>query len=140
MAQWNEGKSDAANAGAGLSEKVNCALVVEDEFIIAEGLRLQLEQMGVPVCGIAATADDAVRLASTHVPHLVLMDVRLKGEKDGVDAALEIHEKVGSKVIFITGSREQQTIDRIGKDHAAATLFKPVSPFQLRRTIMQVVG
>jgi len=113
---------------------------VEDEFIIAEGLRLQLEQMGVSVCGIAATADDAVSLAKEHDPRLVLMDVRLKGERDGVDAALDIHHAVGSKVIFITGSREQATIDRIGLDHPAATLFKPVSPFQLRRTIERVIG
>lgn len=140
MAQWNDGQSDPANAEPGLIAKINCALVVEDEFIIAEGLRLQLEQMGVPVCGIAATAEDAIDLAKAHDPHLVLMDMRLKGERDGVDAALAIHEQVGSKVIFITGSREQATIERIGLDHAAATLFKPVSPFQLRRTIERVIG
>ena len=119
-------------------------LVVEDERqladSIAEGLRLQLEDMGVTVCGIATTADDAIYLAKEHDPRLVLMDMRLRGERDGVDAALAIHEAVGSTVIFITGSREQATLDRIALDHAAATLFKPVSPVQLRRTIERVVG
>lgn len=138
MAQWNDRKSDPADAETRLTDKINCALVVEDEFLIAEGLKLQLEQMGVAVCGIAATADDAIDLARVHDPRLVLMDMRLKGERDGVDAALAIHHQNGSKVIFITGSREQATIDRIAKDHPAATLFKPVSPFQLRRTIEHV--
>jgi len=139
MAKRDDGKGYAANAETGLTS-INCALVVEDEFIIAEGLRVQLEEMGIPVCGVAATAVDAINLAVAHVPALVLMDMRLRGEGDGVDAALAIHARVGSKVIFITGSREQATIDRIALDHAAATLFKPVSPFQLRRTIEQVVA
>ena len=139
MAKRDDDKGHAANAETGLTS-INCALVVEDEFIIAEGLRVQLEDMGIAVCGIAATAGDAIDLAVAHTPGLVLMDMRLKGEGDGVDAALAIHAHVGSKVIFITGSREQATIDRIALDHAAATLFKPVSPFQLRRTIEQVVA
>src|SRR3546814_5258704 len=73
--------------------------------------------MGMAVCGIAATAKGAVALAIKHRPQLVLMDMRLAGEGDGVDAALAIHEKVGSKVIFITGSREPATMDRIQLDH-----------------------
>lgn len=139
MAKGDDGKGHAANAETGLTS-INCALVVEDEFIIAEGLRVQLQNMGIEVCGIAASADDAIDLATRHQPGLVLMDMRLKGEADGVDAALAIYARIGSKVIFITGSREQATIDRIALDHAAATLFKPVSSFQLRRTIEQVVA
>lgn len=115
------------------------ALIVEDEFLIAEGLRVQLDLLGIDVCGIASTADGAVDLAVKFAPDFVLMDVRLKGEGDGVDAAQAIHERTGSKVIFVTGSREQETIDRIEKDHAVATLFKPISPFQLRRTINAVI-
>lgn len=115
------------------------ALIVEDEFLIAEGLRAQLNSMNVEVCGVAATAEDAVRLAQSETPHLVLMDVRLDGERDGVDAALRIHDSLGVPVIFVTGSREQATIDRIALDHAAATLFKPVSSAQLRRTIETIM-
>jgi DNA-binding NarL/FixJ family response regulator len=63
------------------------------------------------------------------------MDVRLQGLGDGVDAALAIHEHVGSKVIFVTGSREPATLDRIGMDHPAGVLFKPVSDRQLRTAI-----
>lgn len=110
-------------------------LIVDDEFLIAEGLCMQVEDMALAVCGTAATADEAIALAIRHRPEVVLMDMRLRGEKDGVDAALAIHENVGSKVIFITGSREQSTIDRIYLDHPAGLLFKPVSEHQLRLAI-----
>jgi len=110
-------------------------LVVDDEFLIAQGLCMQVEDMDLAVCGMAASADQAVAMAQTHRPELVLMDMRLLGDKDGVDAALAIHHTVGSKVIFITGSREQATLDRIQMDHPAAVLFKPVSEHQLKNAI-----
>ena len=110
-------------------------LVVDDEFLIAQGLCLQVEDMDLAVCATAATAADAVALAQAHRPEIVLMDVRLHGDRDGVDAALAIHATVGSKVIFITGSREQSTLDRIQLDHPAGVLFKPISERQLRSAI-----
>jgi DNA-binding NarL/FixJ family response regulator len=123
-----------------MTDSKRTALIVEDEFLIAEGLRVQLDMMGIDVCGMAATAEDAIELAKQHNPTFVLMDVRLKGTRDGVDAALDIHEQVGSRVIFVTGSREPETIDRIGKDHAAATLFKPVTSLMLKKTIDAVAN
>jgi len=106
-------------------------LVVDDEYLIAEGLCMQIEDMGLAVCGTAATAAEAVALACLHRPALVLMDVRLQGDKDGVDAALAIYDEVGSKVVFITGSREPATVARIALDHPQAVLYKPVSNSQL---------
>jgi DNA-binding NarL/FixJ family response regulator len=117
---------------SGLSD---CVLIVDDEFLIAQGLRIQVEEMGLATCATAATAEEAVTLARTHRPRVVLMDMRLHGEKDGVDAALEIYETVGSKVIFITGSREPATMERIQMDHPSAVLFKPVSDRQLQTAI-----
>jgi CheY-like chemotaxis protein len=115
-------------------------LVVDDEFIIANSLSLQVEEMGYAVCGVAATAREAVDLAQTHRPDIVLMDVRLKGEEDGVDAALAIHATTGSKVIFITGSREPATMARIELDHATAVLFKPIYGQQLRIAVDAALG
>lgn len=117
-----------------------CVLVVEDEFVIAQGLCMQVEDIGLTVCATAATADDAIAAALAHRPMLVLMDVRLQGTGDGVDAALAIHEHVGSKVIFVTGSREPATLDRIGLDHPSAVLFKPVSDRQLQSVIAGIAG
>ena len=117
-----------------------CVLVVDDEYLIAQGLCLQIEDMGHKVCGVASTADAAVALAKAHRPAVVLMDVRLRGEADGVDAALAIHDAVGSKVIFITGSREPATMARIQMDHPAAVLFKPLYGRQLQAALEDVMG
>jgi DNA-binding NarL/FixJ family response regulator len=113
----------------------NHILVVDDEFLIVEGLCEQIEDFGMKVCGTADTAEKAIALAQEHQPMLVLMDMRLRGQGDGVDAALVIHDTVGSKVIFITGSREPETMKRIQLDHPFAVLFKPITFRQLRTAI-----
>jgi DNA-binding NarL/FixJ family response regulator len=123
-----------------MSELRRTVLVVDDEFLIAEGLRMQVEDMGLEVCATAAAADEAIALAQLHRPMVVLMDMRLQGDKDGVDAALAIHDTVGSKVIFVTGSREPSTMARIQEDHPSAVLFKPVSDHQLRAAIETALG
>jgi len=102
-------------------------LIVDDEAIIAELWSVYVEAIGVEVCGVAATADDAIRLARQHTPAVVVMDMRLRGEADGVDAAIAIHASVGSRVIFITGSQEPSTLERIQLDHPTAVLVKPVN-------------
>jgi DNA-binding NarL/FixJ family response regulator len=112
-----------------------CVLVVDDEALVANLWCMILEDMKVEVCGTAPTAEAAIAMARTHRPKVVLMDVRLRGRLDGVDAALAIHETVGSKVIFITGSRDPATLARIELDHPAAVLFKPVSERMLKATV-----
>jgi DNA-binding NarL/FixJ family response regulator len=121
---------------SGLQKSV---LIVEDEALIAMGLSAQIEDMGLEVCGTTDTADGAVAQAKAHRPAIILMDMRLRGDKDGVDAALAIHDTVGSRIIFITGSREQATIDRISLDHPFALLFKPVSDRQLQATVSNAI-
>lgn len=116
----------------------DCVLVVDDEFLIAETLSIQIQDMGLDVCGTAATAADAIAMAQAERPRLVLMDMRLKGKGDGVDAALAIHHTVGSKVIFITASREPATLERIHTDHPAAILYKPILGGQLQTVVREV--
>jgi two-component system, response regulator PdtaR len=117
----------------------DCILVVEDEFLIADCFTSEIEAMGRTVCGVADTAQKAIAMACEHRPSLVLMDVRLKGVEDGVDASIAIHQAVGSKVIFITGSREPANLKRIELDHAEAVLFKPLRGYQLQEAIEAVI-
>jgi CheY-like chemotaxis protein len=123
-----------------MTELNRTVLVVDDEFLIAHGLQMQVEDMGLPVCGTAATAEAAIAMAETHRPAVILMDVRLDGPLDGVDAALAIHATVGAKIIFITGSREESTQARIAMDHPSAILFKPISSLQLQRAVGDALG
>jgi len=118
-----------------MSDLKKSVLIVEDEYLISLGLTAQIEDMGLKVCATADSADAAVIQAETHRPAIILMDVRLRGERDGVDAAQAIFHTVGSKIIFITGSREQRTIDRIDQDHPFAVLFKPISDKQLHAAV-----
>lgn len=101
---------------------------------------MSMEFMGLNVCGRAATAEHAIKLATALRPDLVRMDMRLQGDGDGVDAAIAIHEAVGSKIIFVTGSREAVTLNRIKTDHPAAVLFKPVADSQLRIVVKSILA
>jgi two-component system, response regulator PdtaR len=107
-------------------------LIVEDERLIAEYFKIIVEHLGYSVCGIAATADEAAHIALDEDPAIVLMDVRLEGDKDGVDAANEIYKTNPVPIIYITASREPATIDRINTDHPAEILIKPVVQKQMK--------
>jgi two-component system, response regulator PdtaR len=113
-------------------------LIVEDEALIALMLSDMIEGMGLKVCGMTDTASGAMALAEMHKPDLILMDVRLNGAEDGVSAALEIHEKYQTPVVFVTASREQETIDRIMSSHPAGLLIKPILPDQLKAVVQGI--
>jgi len=123
-----------------MSNLSDCVLVVDDEPFIAELWCIHLRLMGLQICGIAATADAAVTLAMQHRPSLILMDVRLRGRRDGVDAALEINASLGSRIIVITGSREPETIARINTASPAVVLYKPVSDRQMHSAIRHALS
>lgn len=116
-----------------------CVLVVEDEPIIAELWCMYIEGLALDVCGTAATAEAAIALAEKHRPAVILMDVRLRGKMDGVDASRAINASVGSKIIFVTGSNDQVTLARIQLVQPATVLFKPVGDRQLRTAIMNAM-
>jgi two-component system, response regulator PdtaR len=118
-----------------MSDLNESVLIVDDQALIAELWSILLEEMGIEVCGAAATAAEAIAMARRHRPRVIIMDVRLRGELDGVDAAIAIHESLPSKVIFITGSREPATMARIQLDNPAAVLFKPVSNLQFQSAV-----
>jgi len=62
-------------------------LIVEDEWLMAQGLKGNLENLGHEVTGMAASGEEALRFAAEHRPDLVLMDINLKGDMDGIDTA-----------------------------------------------------
>jgi CheY-like chemotaxis protein len=110
-------------------------LVVEDEFLIATALGVQIEAMGHVFCGSAPSAYRGIVMAREMQPDIILMDMRLEGDVDGVDAALAIHQIASAKIIFITGSKAPETLDRIALAQPAAILFKPYSTNELGRVI-----
>ena len=79
-------------------------LIVEDEVMVATALKRLIEITGRTVCGIASTADEAVKLADEHKPKIVMLDIRLPGALTGVEAALEIQKSTDCQFIVMTGN------------------------------------
>lgn len=121
-------------------DRVRTVFIVDDDFLIVEYLRDTVEDLGFAVAGSAATAADAVERCLRLRPDVVLMDVRLRGREDGVDAAQRIHDADGAPIIFITGSSEPSTRERIAQDHPRAVLIKPITPQQLETALNNALG
>ena len=122
----------------GVSESKGRVLIVEDQFFASEFLRIWAETYGFEVCGIATSADSAIELAKEHSPTHVLMDVRLDGAKDGVDAANAIQAAIDTRIIYCTGSSETSTVKRINTDHPFEILFKPIDPQLLGEALLKL--
>jgi len=111
------------------------ALVVEDETLIAEELAERLRRLGFSVAATVDSADEAIRIAVQERPDLVLMDIRLKGERDGVHAAAEIRRLVNAPVIYLTAYSDQITLDRVKDTHPYGYVLKPFHERELQVTI-----
>lgn len=103
------------------------ALVVEDEVIVARYLQLMLESLGYQVVGTAASADEALALAERHRPHLALLDVTIRGGRDGIALAAEIRDRFRIPFVFITSHADPATLARATQVRPSAYLVKPVT-------------
>ena len=108
-------------------------IVVEDDVMLAEDLRLTCEDLGIDVLDMIHSAEGAAERILERRPDYVLMDVRLGGRRDGVDIAEEVYRSAPEiRLVFVTGSNEPPTIRRINEDHPFRILIKPTSPQELR--------
>lgn len=107
-------------------------LIVEDEFFISLDTRVLLQSMGHTVVGIAVSADQAIRLAGQEMPDVVLMDIRLAGPRDGIEAAEEIRNRFGIDSIFVTANSDPHTRHRAQAIKPLGFLEKPLTEQRLR--------
>lgn len=110
-------------------------LIVEDESIVALDLKLQLQDLGYGVVGVASSADEAVAAVLRHRPGLVLMDVRLQGSGDGIEAARRIARELPTPVIFLTSHSDSDTVRRAASTAPYGYLTKPYQIKELRAGI-----
>jgi DNA-binding NtrC family response regulator len=110
-------------------------LVVEDEAVVAEDLQHRLGELGYDVAGWAASGEDAVQLAEEALPDLVLMDIRICGELDGIDAAHAIRERSDVPVIFVTAFADADTLARAKAVEPFGYIVKPFSDRDLETSI-----
>ncbi len=100
-------------------------LIVEDERIVAKDIEQTLSRMGYSVVGIAASGEEALHKAAQLSPGLILMDIRLPGVMDGVQAAGVIKEQWGTPVIYLTAFSDVHTLERASATEPFGYLVKP---------------
>lgn len=103
-------------------------LIVEDEGIQAMNTKLALIRMGYEVLPIAISGKSAVDLALRFKPDLILMDIRLRGRMDGIEAAGLIRQKAATPIIFVSAYADENTMQRAQQTHPAAVIEKPIEP------------
>ncbi|MBT4087305.1 MAG: response regulator [Deltaproteobacteria bacterium] len=110
-------------------------LIVEDEAIIAMELESQLQSLGYEVTSIVNTGEKAIENAEADKPDLMLMDIRIKGEMDGIEAAEVIRNRFGIPVIFSTAYLDEERIERAKITMPFGYVLKPIQERDLRVTL-----
>jgi len=110
-------------------------LLVEDEGIIAEDLQTSLEEMGYEIVSVAASGEAAIERAEATHPDLVLMDVVLQGEMDGIEAANRIHISLNIPVIYLTAYADDKMLERAKITAPFGYLIKPIRDRELYTNI-----
>jgi CheY-like chemotaxis protein len=109
--------------------------VVDDELIVAKDLESTLRSFGYDVPGTAPTGQEAITLANTHKPDLMLMDIRLRGELDGIETARHIQQQFDVPIVFVTAFADEETLSRARETCPYGYLVKPVQDNALRSTV-----
>jgi two-component system, response regulator PdtaR len=125
-------------AGADLDARCLRVLIVEDEFFISLDMQGLLHALGHVVVGIAVSADEAVRIAQREHPDVALMDIRLVGARDGIDAAEEILSRFAVPTLFVTANTDPQTRNRAQAVQPLGFLEKPITAQRLRSGLRSV--
>ena len=110
-------------------------LIVEDDMIVAAHISLLLSEAGYQTVGMIPSGEAALEHLRQSQPDMILMDVNLKGEMDGVDTAEKIYQEFGIPVIFLTANSDQATFSRAKKTFPYAFISKPFKPAELIRAI-----
>jgi len=109
--------------------------IVEDEGITSEVIRLSLQKLKYKIATPAFTYNQALQMFETEKPDLVILDIKLEEEKDGIDLAVLLKEKYKTPFIFLTANSDSTTLERAKKVRPLAFLVKPFSQVDLHATI-----
>jgi CheY-like chemotaxis protein len=113
-------------------------LLVEDEVITAIMMEVGLRKIGFPIASRAVSGETAVSLATEEIFHVVLMDIRLAGQIDGIEAARQIQQIRKTTIIFMTGYQDEETRLRAQELSPLAYLVKPIDTAQLAALLGEV--
>jgi len=116
------------------------ALIVEDETLIALGLEAHLRGLGFQSCDLAADGHQALSRAMNNPPNVVLMDVNLEGNREGIEVARRLREQCDIPIVFVTGCTDSETIELLRSEvPGAPVLPKPVWGDRLTHAVENVM-
>ena len=113
-------------------------LIVEDDMIIAANLSLQLTKLGYEITGVESRGEEAIYHAKLNSPDIILMDVNLKGDLDGVETVRFIQRTRNIPIVYLTANNDESTFIRAKSTHPHAFISKPFNKLNLQRTIALV--
>ncbi len=114
-------------------------LIVEDDMIIAANISLQLTKLGYEVTGIESRGEDAINHALENHPDIILMDIHLKGNIDGIEAGRQIQQSFKIPLIFLTANSDDASFQKAKETKPYAFISKPFNKLNLERTLELVV-
>ncbi|HWI57310.1 MAG TPA: response regulator, partial [Bacillota bacterium] len=109
--------------------------IVEDETIVAMDIERGLKRLGYRVVGMASTGPGAIQLAEQQQPDLVLMDIRLQGAMDGIEAGRQIRQRFHIPILFLTAYADEDTVHRAKVAEPFGYLLKPFEDEELHTAI-----
>lgn len=128
-----------ARCTGSMGKEIPDILIVEDEGIVALSIKTTLLKMGYHVCGVAPTGRKALEIIKKKSTDLVLMDIQLRGDMDGIETAGLIKKEYDIPVIYVTAHSDEGTMARAEKTHPSAFLSKPLADGLLKQTIEEII-
>ena len=110
-------------------------LIAEDDVLVGKDLVLTVEDLGFEVIKKVSTGEEAVRAVEESCPDLILMDIKLKGKIDGIEAVNQIRSRCDIPVVYLTAYAKDDLFERAKTTEPYGFVGKPFSPRELRNTI-----
>lgn len=118
--------------------KIN-VLVVEDESIVSKDIQYSLKKLGYNVVGSAATGEKAIELANSEKPDIILMDIMIKGDINGIETADVIRQELKIPIIFLTAYADESTLSKAKITEPYGYIIKPFKEIDLHTTIEMAI-
>lgn len=110
-------------------------LIVEDEELLGMQIEIMLDNLGYNIAGIVDNSTDALKIITNQTVDLILMDIVIKGEYDGIELVGLIHQKKEIPIIFMTSQKDELSFKRASRYEPEAYMQKPISELQLKRSM-----
>ncbi len=114
-------------------------LVVEDESVTALDIQRTLQDMGYDVPCTVASGEDAIQKAQENKPDLVLMDIILAGQMNGIEAAEQIRSRFNIPVVYVSASADREMLERAEETESIELILKPFDEEQLKNCIESII-